>query len=178
MHKKFWILLIGMLVITSFCLSAFAEEGKKEAKKEEAKYDFIGVDKCALKPCHGKDPAYETWLETKHAHAYDSLTAEQKKDPKYIKYYTTGETKRGEQLPNVQCEACHGPGSDYKTMKVMKNREQAIANGLIIPDAETCKSCHNADAPPKVAEIGKNFDWNAMIKTGIHALPSKEETKK
>lgn len=177
MHKKFWMILLSILVVASFSLAAFAEDAKKEAKEDKAEYDYIGVDKCALKPCHGKDPAYETWLETKHAYAFDSLSAEKQKDPKYVKYYTTGETKRGKMLPNVQCEACHGPGSDYKSMKIMKDREMSIANGLVIPDAETCKGCHNADSPEEVAEFGKDFDWEEMIATGVHALPTKDDKK-
>jgi cytochrome c553 len=178
MHKKFWIILLVVLTAASFCLTVLAQEGKKEAKGEKAEYDYIGVDKCVLGPCHGKDPAYTTWLETKHATAYDGLTDEQKKDPEYIKYYTTGETKRGELLPGVQCEACHGPGSGYKTMKIMKDRDLAIANGLIMPDSTSCLSCHHADAPEKVAAIAKDFNYQAKIKTGIHALPSKEAEKK
>ena len=31
----------------------------------------------------------------------------------------------------VQCETCHGAGSNYKSLKVMKNEKDAIANGLI-----------------------------------------------
>jgi cytochrome c peroxidase len=49
----------------------------------------------------------------------------------------------------VQCETCHGPGSDYKSITVMKNREKAIAAGLILgkDDPKLCEKCHNPESP-------------------------------
>jgi len=49
----------------------------------------------------------------------------------------------------VQCESCHGAGADYKTLSVMKDKEKAIANGLVIPtDLKTfCATCHNSQSP-------------------------------
>ncbi len=38
-------------------------------------------------------------------------------------------------------------GKDYKQMKIMKNVEEAKANGLILPDEETCKRRHNEESP-------------------------------
>lgn len=54
----------------------------------------------------------------------------------------------------VQCESCHGAGANYKKKSVMKkifrergkDRKGASATaektGLIIPDEQTCKTCH------------------------------------
>jgi hypothetical protein len=47
--------------------------------------------------------------------------------------------------PVLDCESCHGPGSEYKKMSIMKNREQAIAAGLVLPEAAFCKNCHADD---------------------------------
>jgi len=45
--------------------------------------------------------------------------------------------------PVVDCESCHGPGSEYKNMSVMKDPEKAKAAGLVMPDAKFCTaSCH------------------------------------
>ena len=63
----------------------------------------------------------------------------------------------------MQCEACHGPGSDYKSMKVMKDRDASIAAGLVIPVEETCKSCHTG-AP----HDQKPFDYAASVEKGVH----------
>ena len=47
--------------------------------------------------------------------------------------------------PALDCESCHGPGSEYKKMSIMKNRDQAIAAGMVLPEAGFCKSCHTDD---------------------------------
>jgi hypothetical protein len=57
----------------------------------------------------------------------------------------------------IQCEACHGPGSLYWTPDVMSlrmyiddpeaQRQIAFAAGLIIPDEQTCITCHNERSP-------------------------------
>lgn len=171
MRFKLVVVLAGIALIAASVLTVVGQEAKKEAKAEHA---YIGAAKCALKPCHGNDGTYDTWAETAHAKAFDKLTDEQKKDPKYLKYYTTGTTAKGELLEGVQCEACHGAGDDYKSLKIMKDQEAAIANGLIIPTAETCKSCHNAEAPEAVAAIAKDFDMEKLKAKGVHAIPEKK----
>ena len=47
--------------------------------------------------------------------------------------------------PVLDCESCHGPGSEYKKMSIMKNREQALAAGMVMPEAGFCKNCHTDD---------------------------------
>jgi len=64
---------------------------------------------------------------------------------------------------DVSCEACHGPGSGYKAMDVMKSREASVAAGLIIPDEALCKSCH-VGAP----HDQKPFDYAAATAAGVH----------
>ena len=57
---------------------------------------------------------YQSWLESEHA-----------------------EDKAAE------CETCHGPGSGYMTIAVMKDPVKAKAAGLIAsPDKATCATCH------------------------------------
>lgn len=162
--------LIAILTLALFIAVAFTMAGD-----EKAKHEYIGAKKCKI--CHKKDGTYESWLTTKHATAWDELTDEQKKDENFIKFYTTGTDKKGELLTGIQCEACHGPGSDYKKKSVMEDREAAIANGLIIPDKETCTGCHNDKAPGKLGESAKTFDYAKMKEKGVHAMPAKEEKK-
>jgi len=57
----------------------------------------------------------------------------------------------------VSCEACHGPGSLYRKTSVMNAKkykadpEGMLAQwkelGLVIPDENTCKKCHNEKSP-------------------------------
>lgn len=44
--------------------------------------------------------------------------------------------------PPLDCEDCHGPGSEYKANSVMKVAEKARAAGLVIPDKAFCAQCH------------------------------------
>jgi excinuclease UvrABC ATPase subunit len=49
----------------------------------------------------------------------------------------------------VQCETCHGPGSEYKKLTIMKDKQKAVENGLILhTDKEAfCTTCHNSESP-------------------------------
>jgi YVTN family beta-propeller protein len=42
----------------------------------------------------------------------------------------------------IQCETCHGPGSEYIDPEIMSNRELAMERGLRFPTTKTCKVCH------------------------------------
>lgn len=44
--------------------------------------------------------------------------------------------------PPLGCEDCHGPGSAYRPMAVMKDPARARAAGLVIPDQSFCSTCH------------------------------------
>lgn len=167
-------IIIALIVIFAAALigSPLIAEEKAE-KKDEVKHDYIGAKKCKM--CHKKDGTFESWATTLHATAFDKLTDEQKADENFLKYYTTGTTAKGKLLEGVQCEACHGPGADYKKKSIMEDREKAIAHGLIIPTEETCKSCHNEKAVGTLAKTAKEFDMSKMMEKGVHVLPSAEE---
>lgn len=94
---------------------------------------------------------YKVWEATKHAKAFDSLKPEEQKQEKCSKCHTTGPQA---QFKGVQCEACHGPGSEYKAIPIMKDKAKAVAAGLVIPNEETCKKCHNSESP-----TFKGFDF-------------------
>ncbi|MDW7967131.1 MAG: multiheme c-type cytochrome [Thermoanaerobaculum sp.] len=107
----------------------------------------MGADKCKM--CHKVQ--YDSWLQTPHAKATETAKASTKWkfEPACLSCHATN---KDEKLAGVQCEACHGPGSDYKAMSIMKDRAKAIANGLIIPTQQTCDSCHDGkDHHKKVA---------------------------
>ena len=66
----------------------------------------------------------------------------------------------------IQCETCHGPGSDYKTIPVMKDRAASVAAGLVLPDEKLCVTCHNAESPNF-----KGFDYKTMYAKIAHPRP-------
>jgi len=78
--------------------------------------------------------------------------------------------KRMTNLRNVGCEACHGPGSGYKKKKVMQGifngSLKAADYGLVMPDENTCKQCHNQESPTY-----KKFVYNEFVKKIAHPYP-------
>ncbi|MBU1937005.1 cytochrome c family protein [bacterium] len=173
MYRKIAVLFLAIVVFGALAaLPAFAEG---------AAHDYVGNSKCKM--CHkgeSKGMVWENWLETKHAKAMETLDAEkgEDKNPECLKCHTTGfgtatgynpETPN-EDFANVGCESCHGAGADYKAMKVMKDREQAIAAGMILPTEETCKGCHNEASP-----TFKGFNYEEALATGTHNKAAAEE---
>ncbi len=141
-----------------------------------ADFYYIGAGKC--KPCHNsaaKGEQYKQWASTPHANAMKSLKGDELKNPKCLKCHSTAAAvseKLRETITieeGVSCESCHGPGSAYKTIPIMKDRAKSIANGLIIPDEKLCKTCHNAESP-----TFKGFDYKTAFAKITHPRPKAE----
>ncbi len=113
---------------------------------------YVGADKCKM--CHKVQ--YNSWLDTSHAKATDAARASA--DPAFeAKCLSCHATDSSEAMAGVQCEACHGPGADFKKMSIMKDREAAVANGLVIPTQATCDRCHVDNGHSKTVVIGDNL---------------------
>jgi len=55
--------------------------------------------------------------------------------------------KSGHARKALDCEGCHGNGSEYAKAEVMKDLVRSKANGLIFQTADFCAKCHpTADA--------------------------------
>ncbi len=139
-------------------------------------FEYVGALKCKI--CHNsplKGRQYNKWKESKHAQAMKVLKPDEAKNPKCLKCHSTA----GSVDPSlwagikvsegVSCESCHGPGSKYKSYSIMKNRKKSIANGLIIPNEQTCKKCHNSESPHF-----KGFDYKKALAKIAHPIPPKE----
>ena len=151
-------------------------------------YEYIGALKCKM--CHNKSTTgkqYTIWSEGPHAKAMETLKTDAAKkiasekgiaDPATADacvkcHSTTGHTDAKLHLSitqeeGVSCETCHGPGSVYKSMAIMKSREKSLENGLIIPDENLCKQCHNDESP-----TFKGFDFAEYSKEIAHPNPAK-----
>lgn len=152
-----------------------------------AEHAYVGAKGCKM--CHAsstKGAQYKVWEKTKHAQAYASLATEEAKkaaaakgidnpreSPECLKCHVTGygsdpslfePTYAKEE--GVGCESCHGPGKDYKNMKIMKDIETAKANGLIIPTEEVCRKCHNEESP-----FYEPFDFESKFAQIAHPNP-------
>jgi hypothetical protein len=168
------ILVYGALIalVASLALAGPAFAQAKADSTASAKY--VGIAKCKI--CHmgeARGKVYETWLATPHAKAFENLGAENQKNEACLGCHTTGHGKTlaagatAADLQGVQCEACHGPGSDYKAMAVMKNRDEAIKKGLVMPTEKNCLECHGGPFPEGHKEVPK-FDFATMVKKIEH----------
>src|SRR4030095_4227254 len=161
------ITLAVLLVITVTALSF--KTGDDIHKAGDNKY--AGVKAC-VGACHKTDSQgkqYDIWQSSKHSQAYKTLqtpeadkiakdkgfTTPAAETPQCLKCHVLGKEIDPAELESsfnktqgVQCETCHGPGSEYKKLTIMKDKDKAIANGLVIHDngAEFCKTCHNSDS--------------------------------
>lgn len=71
-----------------------------------------------------------------------------------LQFESWSASKHAKAVPPVECETCHGPGSDYKTIPVMKNLEAAKKAGLIMPTKTDCAKCHGkGKVPAMTAEL-------------------------
>jgi hypothetical protein len=174
--RKFHVFLV-LLAGLMFCMTQLAA----------ASPEIIGAPKC--KTCHKAKTGdqWKIWAESGHARAFETLaSAESQKiaadrglgDPQQetacLKCHATrvslGEGAVIHEKANytdnegVGCEACHGPGSDYKSRKVMIDPEAAREAGLIMNTG--CRKCHNEESP-----TFKGFDFEASWLDIAHAVP-------
>lgn len=173
-----------LFTLVSFLMLSFNLEAKD--------FKYVGVKKC--KTCHKTKKIgnqYGIWKKAAHANALKSLSskkaldyakkngiADPSKDAKCLNCHSTMATvdkklidPKGKMTieEGVSCESCHGPGSAYKKMKIMKDHEKSLANGLIVPTEKVCKTCHNEKNP-----FHKPFDFKKMVAKVQHPVPAKK----
>jgi len=166
------------------------------AQQALAKPAIIGAPKC--KACHKAKTGdqWNIWAESAHARAFTTLASEQsreiaadlglgdpQKETACLKCHATKASMAEGVLINgradyadtegVGCEACHGPGSDYKARKVMADPETARAAGLVMISGEDgCTKCHNDQSP-----TFKGFDFEARWAEIAHPVPTENEAE-
>jgi hypothetical protein len=143
-----------------------------------SEFTYVGSQKCRF--CHrgkSKGNVYEKWQNGPHNISYQSLVREGGQgSPECLECHTTGYNKGGfvwraddsEKFAHVGCESCHGPGSAYRKSSIMKDRANAIANGLVIPDENLCKTCHNERSKDFIG-----FDYQEFLKKIDHTYREK-----
>lgn len=65
-----------------------------------------------------------------------------------VQHASWAASAHAKRTPPLDCESCHGAGSEYKALAVMKDPAKAKAAGLIEPDAAFCARCHKGKVDP------------------------------
>jgi hypothetical protein len=156
---------------------------------EAADFNYIGVDGCKM--CHrspAKGNQLGKWEESAHSKTFAALASDKAKeiaqakgiaDPQQaeacLKCHVTATTAPADQKEKtykvedgVGCESCHGAGSAYKAIAIMRDQAKSIENGLIVPDEKVCLSCHNEESPTFAG-----FDFAEASKKIAHPNPQK-----
>ena len=173
---------IGILI----CAFIFVASGQADNK-------YIGVKTCGM--CHKAEKQgnqLAIWQKSKHAEAFKTLTGAKAdsiakvkglkksaaESPECLKCHVVGNDvaadmvdKNFDYKDGVQCETCHGAGSAYKTIAIMKDKTKAVAAGLKLykDDAEIekfCVTCHNDKSP-----MYKGFKFKEMWAKVKHPKP-------
>jgi hypothetical protein len=190
MKKKIFSLLIVGLFVGLFFAPTFNSSSADESAGN-AEFMYVGADKCAG-ACHkgdSKGNQYEIWQDSKHSQAFKNLQtpeadkiAQEKgfstpaaETPECVKCHTLGIDlstasldESFDKTQGVQCETCHGPGSEYKKLSIMKDVNLAKENGLIIHTEREafCTGCHNSESPTFTS-----FDYDEMWAKIKHPKP-------
>ncbi len=158
-----------ILVVCIFTSNLFSQE-----------FSYVGAAKCKI--CHKSEKQGEQfliWESSMHYQSFKPLTLDETiakvgdapENPKCLKCHAPLYEKALElKEEGVTCEVCHGPGSVYKKLSIMKDREEAIKNGLIIYDSAEatktkCLTCHDAET----------FDFDSSWEQIKHPIPKKNE---
>ena len=157
---------------------------------------YLGAEACGK--CHDGPQMghqFSKWRLTPHAKAYAALSMPEAKEitklsgiteePHKAKmclgcHATASEEEdwqRGEEFhleDGLQCEACHGPGSEYATEEIMKDKSRAMANGLRIYTRENCMICHRAKGSHEAVLKRKPFNLDYALLTIAHPIPKEK----
>ena len=174
MKKSFLIALSLAVIVLSLALAA----------KEST---YVGASACKL--CHKaklQGRQFVIWDESLHAKAFTNLSsakaaeigraagaADPPANAQCLGCHAPLAVKApGLKSEGVTCEVCHGPGSAYKKLSIMEDRQKAVQNGLILYNADAgaiqahCLKCHQNPH-------GNPFDFHAAWEKIKHPVPPK-----
>jgi len=151
----------------------------------------VYVGERACRTCHhqpGRDQ-FSAWRLQKHARAFSALSRPEARqiaelsgiagDPVksrvclgcHTTAYLTEEWQRDDAFhfeDGVQCERCHGPGSQYMDAEVMRDTARAREAGLKMPEEQDCLVCHK-EKGSHVAVLGsKEFNYAEYLQEIAH----------
>jgi len=148
-------------------------------------FSYVGAQKCQI--CHRTETQgrqFPIWEASAHAKSFETLgtpaaaelarqsglTTPAAKSPSCLACHAPLAAKAPDlKAEGVGCEACHGPGSEYRKLAVMKDKDAAVKSGLVLYGTPEklkagCQRCH-------VTDHGKVFDTDAGWAKIKHPIP-------
>jgi YVTN family beta-propeller protein len=160
----------------------------------EEKRVYVGARVCGS--CHagpGMGYQFSLWLLSKHSQAYAALAKPEarkivqlsgiREDPQES-FTCLGCHSSGGQAEDwekddtfriedgVQCESCHGPGSEYMAAEVMVDPEAAMEAGLQMPGTEVCMRCHLTKGTHVAVLSSPQLDLEKAMAAIAHPQPA------
>ena len=181
-HFKYKLLIVIALPLLYIFLTGNSQKSQDRI--------YLGEKVC--RACHhlqGNRDQYNPWRRSKHSQAYTALfkpeaiqiaevsgiDIEPFKSPVCLGCHTTAYNEEDwERDPSfnfsdgIQCEQCHGPGSDYIDVEIMQNREKATKSGLKYPQKRDCLICHKEKNSHVSVLKTKIFDYEIALQTIQH----------
>lgn len=154
---------------------------------------YVGSRACGA--CHagkGMGNQYGLWLHSKHSRAYAALARPESGEIVKISglrhapqeaaiclgchatAYNAEVWEKDEGFrieEGVQCEACHGPGSEYMSEAVMRNPQEAMKAGLRMPGERLCMGCHIEKGSHIAVLKAPKIDVRKAMSEIAHPLP-------
>lgn len=175
---------VGFLVIGSMFLFPILMIGQNK---------YIGTKMCAM--CHKTDKQGQQlaiWEKSAHSKAYKTLLSDKANEIAKAKGLKKPAVESAECLDchapahsvdakllekgfdikdGVQCENCHGAGSSYKAITVMKDKKKSVEAGMTdfkdkAATEKYCTSCHNEKSPTY-----KEFKFDTQWEKIKHLVP-------
>ncbi len=175
-------LVMGLLLVAC---AALAQQEKDPV--------YVGVEVCSS--CHrgpGMGHQHSKWLLSKHARAYavlampesrqiaqlSGIVQEPQESAMCLGCHATGaEAEEWEKddtfhiEDGVQCEKCHGPGSEYMDAETMTDPEAAMKAGLRMPVERDCLVCHIEKGSHVAVHKSAQLDIQEALATIAHTTP-------
>jgi YVTN family beta-propeller protein len=187
--RRRWLLLAGAAALGA--LVAGPEGLRAQSRRQPV---YVGAQVCAR--CHEGRAAgnqHSLWLRSAHSKAWASLATvearqmarlsgipeDPEKAPICLGCHATAadaetwERDAGFHVEDgVQCEKCHGPGSEYADADVMRDREAAMMAGLRQPTKRDCEMCHYVKGSHVAVHKKPQLDIDAGWKALAHPVPA------
>ncbi len=158
---------------------------------------YVGTQVCVS--CHqgkGMGQPLCLWLTSKHARAYavlakpeagkiallSGIPQEPQESVLCLGCHATGAHAEDWEKDDtfymedgVQCEKCHGPGSEYMDAEIMAVRQEAMTHGLIMPTRRDCMNCHKVKGSHVAVHKLPALDIEKGLRQIRHPLPKRWE---